>query len=325
MNQSQNFIEALKNNDIALLRTISKTDFHNHFFFGTRRRNIEQWANCSIPPPPKTFKTLDEMFFYANNTFVPYISSQEGIDFMLGSAIRDAIDDGVTLLEMSIDSRIISLLPSKINGIISSLRDLQTRNKHLITLRPELGISRDRAFKEIQPIAKACIESGVFSSIDLYGNEPAKIPETYKTLYADAKRSGMKLKAHVGEFGSAESIRHTVEVLELDEVQHGITASGSVDIMKWLAQNKIQLNICPTSNVMLSRVSKMQNHPIRILHDQGIPVTINTDDLSIFNQSVSEEYLNLFQEGVLNANELDYIRQRSLIGLEEPKTLCRNS
>ena len=74
------------------------------------------------------------------------------------------------------------------------------------------------------------------------------------------------------------------------------------------------MNVCPTSNVMLGGVSDLASHPIRILYDNGVPVTINTDDLMIFGQSVSEEYRNLYRARVLSAQELDDIRCASLVG-----------
>ena len=48
----------------------------------------------------------------------------------------------------------------------------------------------------------------------------------------------MKLKAHVGEFGGADEVKRTVEVLQLDEVQHGIAAAESTAVMNWLADNR---------------------------------------------------------------------------------------
>ncbi len=66
---------------------------------------------------------------------------------------------------------------------------------------------------------------------------------SFKSIYRKAKEKGIKLKAHVGEWGDADSIKEAVEELELDEVQHGIAAAGSLDVMKWLAAHKIQLNI----------------------------------------------------------------------------------
>jgi adenosine deaminase len=53
-------------------------------------------------------------------------------------------------------------------------------------------------------------------------------------------------------------------------------------------------------------------HPIRPIADAGVPVTINSDDILVFDQSVSEEYLLLYNEGVFNAEELDTIRKESL-------------
>ena len=120
-------------------------------------------------------------------------------------------------------------------------------------------------------------------------------PKSFKGIFDHARQRGMKLKAHVGEFGSAEMVRHTVEVLELDEVQHGVNAASSVEVMKWLSRNKIMLNVCPTSNVMLGVAESLGTHPIRKLFDHGVMVSINTDDLMIFGQSVSEEYLNLYE------------------------------
>ena len=122
----------------------------------------------------------------------------------------------------------------------------------------------------------------------------------------------MKLKAHAGEFGGAERVRKTAETLGLNEVQHGIAAAESADVMRWLSRNRIRLNVCPSSNVMLGAVDSLPSHPIRVLFDHGVEVTVNTDDPMIFGQSVSQEYMNLFEAGVFSADELNEIRATSL-------------
>lgn len=120
------------------------------------------------------------------------------------------------------------------------------------------------------------------------------------------------MKAHVGELGSFEDVQEAVETLELDEVHHGIAAANSKSVMKFLAENKIRLNVCPTSNYMLNVCPKIEEHPIRILYDYGISVSVNTDDLLIFNSSVSEEFLKLYQCGLMKASELNEIRKCGL-------------
>ena len=78
--------------------------------------------------------------------------------------------------------------------------------------------------------------------------------------------------------------------------------------MRILADRKIRLNVCPASNIMLGIVSSYASHPVRTLSDNGVPVTINTDDLLIFGSSVENEYRQLYRAGTLTAAQLDEIR-----------------
>lgn len=107
-------------------------------------------------------------------------------------------------------------------------------------------------------------------------------------------------------------MKEAVEELQLQEVQHGIAAAKSVPVMNYLAEHGIQLNICPTSNLMLGRVESLRNHPIRTLYDHGVRVTINSDDILVFGQSVSQEFLSLYRVGLFTAEELNVIRKYGL-------------
>jgi adenosine deaminase len=156
------------------------------------------------------------------------------------------------------------------------------------------------------------LELGFHRTLDLSGDELAQPIEVFKPLYRAAKAKGMRLKAHVGEWGTAEDVQHAVEVLELDEVQHGIAAASSKSVMRFLADNRIRLNVCPTSNILLGRVKDLRSHPIRALYDAGVIVTVNTDDALVFGKTLSEEFLGLFRAGVFTAPELDEIRLNGL-------------
>ncbi len=82
--------------------------------------------------------------------------------------------------------------------------------------------------------------------------------------------------------------------------------------MRFLADNRIQLNVCPSSNVMLGYATGYKDHPIKILYENGVKVTINTDDLLIFDSSIENEYLLLYRAGTLSAGQLDEIRKNGL-------------
>ncbi len=85
--------------------------------------------------------------------------------------------------------------------------------------------------------------------------------------------------------------------------------------MRFLADNRIQLNICPSSNVKLGYAGGYEDHPIKLLYENGVRVTINTDDLLIFDSSIENEYRLLFQSGALTVDQLNEIRENGLNGL----------
>ena len=69
---------------------------------------------------------------------------------------------------------------------------------------------------------------------------------------------------------------------------------------------------CPASNVKVGRVHSLENHPVKVLFRHGVDVTINSDDVLVFDSDVSKEYLRLYRHGVLTAEELDAIRLNGL-------------
>ena len=306
------FEKALLTSDIELLKTIPKSDLHNHAPLGSRLRDFSKAVGKVILPPPEFMSDIAEMNSYIINNLRNEIVNIPGLKTSLQLAFRQAKEDGIQKLEMSVDCQFITLFENKEQGLINLLKQLHLSEAPDIEYNPEIGLSRNLEISDAESWIFPCIESAYFKSIDLYGEELIKDAKLYKNIFKKAKAKKMKLKSHAGEFGNAESVRYTVETLELDEVQHGIAAATSKDVMRWLRNNNVRLNICPTSNIKLGRVEKMEKHPARILADNGVILTINSDDIMIFNQSVSEEFLNLFQAKLFSVNELEILRQNGL-------------
>ena len=89
-------------------------------------------------------------------------------------------------------------------------------------------------------------------------------------------------------------------------------ASDDPAVISFLMDNHIRLNITPSSNYLLGRVENLKTHPIARLYRSGVDVTINSDDVLIFDSDVSKEYLRLYQCGCLDSEELDDIRKNGL-------------
>ena len=306
------FAEALRNSDRQRLVAFPKADRHCHSLFGASLKSIAVWGGTPIKAPPSRMADLDEMRRYAHAELYACIRNRAGFEFTAETTITEAIQDGVSILEMSLDSDFVRLYESGIAGFVDFVKGLVDKYARSIDFRPEAGVSKNRDPSPQIKLTQECIESGVFRSLDLYGNEHAQQPEAYAELFRNAKRRGLKLKAHVGEFGDAALVKRTLEVLQLDEIQHGLAVATSKPLMNLIKDRGIRLNVCPSSNVALSVVSDLHHHPIRTLARNGVRVTINSDDKTIFGMTTTDEYIALFQAGTLAAEELEAIRVESL-------------
>lgn len=236
----------------------------------------------------------------------------EGRTLAIEANFEGALRDGVTRIEFGDDVWVVTQDLGKPQNLVDSIARAHARMAPHIEWIPQLGMSRQCPVTATQERMAPWLELGFHTVLDMSGDELAQPIEVFQPLYRAAKKKGMRLKAHVGEWGTADDVWRAVEVLELDEVQHGIAAADSPAVMRFLADHQIRLNICPTSNILLGRVARLEDHPIRKLFDAGVRVTVNTDDEIVFGVGVSEEFLRLYQAGLFTAPELDSIRMCAL-------------
>ncbi|MEM1364127.1 MAG: adenosine deaminase [Pseudomonadota bacterium] len=121
------------------------------------------------------------------------------------------------------------------------------------------------------------------------GDERMGHPSEVGGAFARAKGAGLRLTAHAGELCGAESVRDCLEHLQVERIGHGVRAVEDPDLVKRLADEQIVLEVCPGSNIALG-VFAADKHPLRTLHDAGVPVTVSADDPPFFATSTQAEY-----------------------------------
>ncbi|WMM23934.1 hypothetical protein RBU61_13505 [Tissierella sp. MB52-C2] len=305
------FIDALKRCDIESIKKIPKGDLHNHAPRGGNVRFIEKWAGVQILRLNQKFLDLGDMQRWYEKNIRYHCQGIDGYEVRIKGAFQQAKDDGVTKLVLSFglgEEALYGSLPNFIKAISSIHKETAPE----IEFIPELTFDRGSNVNSILHLCDEYFSMNFYKSIDICGNEFAQSIANFKQLYRLAKSYGIKLRAHVGEFGDADSVREAVEVLELDEVQHGISAANCKDTVRWLSDNHITLNICPASNIILSRTHDYKTHPIRTLFDGGVKVTINTDDMLIFDVSISQMFLDFYKANIFTVDELNDIRKSGL-------------
>jgi aminodeoxyfutalosine deaminase len=121
------------------------------------------------------------------------------------------------------------------------------------------------------------------------GDERAGPPEWFTEVYARAAEAGLHLTAHAGESAGPESIWGALN-LKAERIGHGLTAGQDAELIEELAERQIPIEICVTSNLRTGCCSDIAQHPVRRYFDQGLMLTLNSDDPAMFRTSLVAEY-----------------------------------
>jgi adenosine deaminase len=131
--------------------------------------------------------------------------------------------------------------------------------------------------------------------IDLLEQETAENAAAFANAYGIAREAGLGLRAHAGEGAGGESVWDVIRKLNVSRIAHGTRAIEDPELVEYLAEKKIALDMCPTSNYRLNVVDAIKDHPIRQLFNVGVRVTLSSDDPLFFRSNLTGE-LMLLQE-----------------------------
>lgn len=131
------------------------------------------------------------------------------------------------------------------------------------------------------------------TSIGLDSSELDHPPSKFETVFVKAKEAGFKLVAHAGEEGPPDYIWQAINLLKVDRIDHGVRADEDPMLLEYLANTQIALTVCPLSNVRLCVYDNMQQHNILKMLEQGVRVTVNSDDPTYFGGYLNDNFFAL--------------------------------
>ncbi|MCH5171464.1 MAG: adenosine deaminase [Erysipelotrichales bacterium] len=137
-------------------------------------------------------------------------------------------------------------------------------------------------------VAKKYLNAGV-CAIDLAGAEALFKTHTFKKEFELAKELEIPFTIHAGESDSIDSIKTAIE-FGAKRIGHGIRAVDDEDFMKYLAENKIGIEMCPTSNLQTKAVQNIEEYPLKTFMKHGMLVTINTDNMTVSQTNIEKEF-----------------------------------
>jgi adenosine deaminase len=128
-----------------------------------------------------------------------------------------------------------------------------------------------------------------FVALDLAGDESEYPNDLYRHVIQPVIDAGANITIHAGEAAGADSIWAAIELLGAKRIGHGIRCVEDPRLMDHLRENRILLEMCPTSNRITSAWPDLKTHPFKTCFEAGVPVSLNTDDPSIFGNTLGDE------------------------------------
>jgi aminodeoxyfutalosine deaminase len=147
--------------------------------------------------------------------------------------------------------------------------------------------------------------------IGIGGDERRAGPEQFREIYAHAASHGLRLTVHAGETVGPEGIWGALRELKPHRIGHGLHAIEDPQLVRYLADNQIPVEICITSNVKTGCCLALEEHPVRKLYDAGVPVVLNTDDPDMFHTDLISEYRIARDTFHFNQDELRQLARNS--------------
>jgi adenosine deaminase len=149
-------------------------------------------------------------------------------------------------------------------------------------------------------------------AIDTGGSELGYPPAPYRECYRRARALGLHTVAHQGEGAGADYVWECIETLKPERIGHGVAAGGDPRLMKVIAERGISIECCPMSNLRTGAVPSWSLHPIRRFIENGISVSVNSDDPPMFGTDMNNEYLQLHRNLGFSVDELFRVSMDSI-------------
>jgi aminodeoxyfutalosine deaminase len=131
-------------------------------------------------------------------------------------------------------------------------------------------------------------ESGVVG-FGIGGDERQAAPELFREVYSYAADNGLRLTAHAGETAGPDSVWGALN-LRAERIGHGLAAAQDPELVEELSTRQVPVEICITSNLRTGCCASLAEHPVRNYFDQGVMITLNSDDPAMFGTSLNQEY-----------------------------------
>ncbi|MEZ4592754.1 MAG: adenosine deaminase [Chloroflexota bacterium] len=311
---------------MADLKSLPKIDLHRHLEGSLRLETLLEIArkyNLKVPTAdldalrPYVQVTNDpathEAFLAKFEVLRHFYRTPELIHRLVYEAVADAAADNIKYLELRFSPQALTrvrgfAMADAADWVIESVA--QAEADYDIQVGLIVTLVRHDPIQQARHVAEIAFERfgrGIVG-LDLAGDEVKFPSRPFTPLFKEAKQVGLGITVHAGEWASAYGVREAVLDLFADRIGHGVRTLENSEILRLVRDHQTAFEVCLTSNLQTGVVHQMNHHPLVDMLDVGLNATINTDDPSISDCTLTDEY-----EIAVNKLKISYAALRNAI------------
>ncbi|WP_420645832.1 adenosine deaminase [Candidatus Leptofilum sp.] len=304
-------------------------DLHRHLDGSVRLETIlEVGGRYNLPLPAKDLEGLRP--YVQVTTPVPgLLAFFEKFEWMIGilvnydvchriayENVQDALNEGIDYIELRFSPMFMAephglhpqgIVEAVVDGVAAGERDFGVKTNLIGIITRGFGPKTGQ--KELDALLA---HRDDFVALDLAGDEVNFPGEWFVDHFKQAWNVGWGVTVHAGEAGGSPAIWQAIRELRATRIGHAVRAVDDPDLMDYLAENGIGVEMNLTSNVQTSTVPDYANHPLKQMLRHGILATINTDDPGISNIDLPYEYEIAVERAGLYEDQVAQAQQNAL-------------
>jgi adenosine deaminase len=240
---------------------------------------------------PYTFENFLSKFA----TLRLFYRSPEVIGRITHEAIEDAAVDNIRYLELRFTPVALSraedfplgeVMDWVIDGAQKGEADLGVKTRLIVSVNRHESVE---LAEEVIRLAAERQGQGIVG-VDLAGSEATSPAKPFIGVFREAQQAGLRVTIHAGEWGGAENVRQAIEDFGSQRIGHGVRVIEDPEVIALARERGTAFEVCVTSNYQSGVVPNLEDHPFPQMLDAGLNATINTDDPSISQIVLSNEY-----------------------------------
>lgn len=287
-----------------ILKRMPKAELHMHIegslqpelIFALAERNGIQLPYASVKALRAAYAFSDlQSFLDIYYAGASVLQTEQDFFDMTTDYLQRAIADNVRHTEIFFDPQTHTArgvpFETVINGIDAACRAYRREISSSLIMCFLRHLSEEEAFATLEQALPHRIK---FIGVGLDSSEAGHPPEKFARVFARCRELGLRLVAHAGEEGPPAYIETALDVLQVERIDHGVRCQEDAALTARLASMQMPLTVCPLSNLKLKVVDDLAQHNLAQLLEQGLLVTINSDDPAYFGGYVNDNYLAVF-------------------------------